>query len=131
MKFAFIRTQIHTQIRTQLATPEAVPSRRNGVVLYRILSVSRSGYAAWKQRQKQPPSAQQQAKQQAESCLRLKIRAAHRKGRSYYESPRVQDELRDQGIGVNLKRVARLMREEGLSGRTRARRRVSATRFSP
>lgn len=59
--------------------------------------------------------------------MRLQIRAAHRKGRGYYGSPRVQDELRDQGIAVNLKRVARLMREEGLKGRSRVRRRVSTT----
>lgn len=119
MKFAFIQTQ--------LATLEATQSHWSAIALCRILSVSRSGYAAWKQRQKQPPSAQQQAKQQTESCLRLQIRAAHRRGRGYYGSPRVQDELRDQGIYVNLKRVARLMREEGLSGRSRVRRRVSTT----
>lgn len=128
MKFAFIHTQ--------LASQEAVQLRWSAIALCRILEVSRSGYAAWKQRQKQRPSAEQQAKQQAESCLRLQslqslqslqIRAAHRKGRGYYGSPRVQDELHDQGINVNLKRVARLMREEGLSGRSRARRRVSTT----
>lgn len=124
MKFAFIHTQ--------LATPEAVQSRWSAVALCRILGVSRSGYAAWKQRQRQPPSAQQQAKQQAEACLRLQIRAAHRRGRGYgrplgRRSPRVQDELCDQGIWVNLKRVARLMQEEGLRGRSPARRRVSTT----
>jgi transposase InsO family protein len=91
------------------------------------LGVSRSGYWAWQQRQRQPLGVVQQAKQQAESCLRLQIRAAHRKGRCYYSSPRVQDELRDQGIYVSRKRVARLMREEGLVGRSRARRRVQTT----
>ena len=119
MKFAFIHTQ--------LARPEAIQAHWSAVALCRILGVSRSGYSAWKQRQKQPPSAKQQAKQQAGFCLRLQIHAAHRKGRGYYGSPRVQDELRDQGIRVNLKRVARLMREEGLRGRSRARRRVCTT----
>jgi transposase len=119
MKFAFIQTQ--------LATPESAHACWSAVALCCILGVSRSGYAAWKRQQKQSPTAQRQAKQQADSCLRLQIRAAHRRGRGYYGSPRVQDELRDQGIRVNLKRVARLMREEGLSGRSRARRRVSTT----
>lgn len=39
----------------------------------------------------------------------------------------VQDELRGQGIRVSRKRVARLMREEGLVGRSRARCRVQTT----
>ena len=39
----------------------------------------------------------------------------------------MQEELRDQGIRVSRKRVARLMREEGLVGRSRARRRVQTT----
>jgi putative transposase len=57
----------------------------------------------------------------------LQIRAAHRTRRHYYGSPRVYDELREQGIKVSRKRVARLMREEGLVGRSRARRRVATT----
>ena len=39
----------------------------------------------------------------------------------------VQDERRDQGIRIRRKRVARLMREEGLVGRSRARHRVQTT----
>ena len=86
-----------------------------------------SGYGAWQRRQNQPPSPRQQKRQRAESKLRGQIRAAHRKGRSYYASPRVYDELRDQGIGVSRKRIARLMRDEGLVGRSRARRRTQTT----
>ncbi len=109
MKFAFI--QEHGQ-------PWPVGT------LCRILGVSRSGYAVWCRRSNQAPSLRQQEKQQAEARLRLQIRVAHRTGRHYYGSPRVYDELREQGIRVSRKRVAQLMREEGLVGRSRARRRV-------
>jgi putative transposase len=112
MKFAFI--QEHGQ-------PWPVGA------LCRILGVSRSGYAAWCRRRHQAPTPSQQEKQQAEARLRLQIRAAHRKGRHYYGSPRIHDELREQGIRVSRKRVARLMREEGLVGRSRGRRRVQTT----
>lgn len=91
--------------------------------LCRILGVSRSGYDAWQRRQRQPPSL----RQQEEARLILQIRAAHRKGRQYYGSPRVYDELRDQGIRISRKRIARLMQQEGLVGRSRRRRRLSTT----
>ena len=91
--------------------------------LCRILGVSRSGYAAWQRRQGQPPSP----RQQAEARLILQIRAAHRKGRRYYGSPWVYDELREQGIKTSRKRIARLMRQEGLVGRSRRRRRLNTT----
>ena len=81
------------------------PQWRTGA-LCRILGVSRSGYAAWHQRQRQAPAS----RQQEEARLLLQIRAAHRKGRRYYGSPRVYDELRDQGIVTSRKRVARLMK---------------------
>jgi len=91
--------------------------------LCRILGVSRSGYAAWHKRQRQSPSL----RQQEESRLVLHIRAAYRKGRSYYGSPRVYDELRDQGIVTSRKRVARLMRQERLVGRSRSRSKLTTT----
>lgn len=119
MKFAFMDTQ--------LATPTAQPARWTAGALCRILRVSRSGYAAWRRRQHEPPSPRQQQKRQAEAQLRLQIRAAYGKGRCYYGSPRVADELREQGLSVSRKRVARLMREEGLVGRSRARRRIQTT----
>lgn len=122
MRFAFIQTQ--------LASTEAAQLHWSAGILCRILGVSRSGYWACQRRQRQPLSEIQQSKRQAESRLRLQIRAAHRKGRCYYGSPRVQDELRDLGIlgiHVSRKRVARLMREEGLVGRSRVRRCVQTT----
>jgi len=98
------------------------PPWRTGA-LCRILGVSRSGYAAWLKRQRQSPTP----RRQEEANLVLHIRAAHRKGRSYYGSPRVYDELRDQGIRTSRKRVARLMRQEGLVGRSRCRGKLTTT----
>ena len=111
MRFDFIQ-----QIRQQHPQWRAA-------ALCHILGVSRSGYAAWHRRQGQPPSS----RQQEEARLVLHIRAAHRKGRHYYGSPRVYDELRDQGIATSRKRVARLMKQEGLIGRSRGPSRLSTT----
>lgn len=94
--------------------------------LCRILGVSRSGYFAWCKRSVEP-SASTVAKGQQEAQLLLHIQAAHRRGRFYYGSPRVHDELREQGIQCSRKRVARLMRQSGLVGRSRARKRISTT----
>jgi putative transposase len=94
--------------------------------LCRILDVSRSGYFTWCQRNIHP-SASAVAKRQQEAQLLLHIQAAHRRGRFYYGSPRVYDELRERGIRTSRKRVARLMKQNGLVGRSRARRRISTT----
>jgi transposase InsO family protein len=67
------------------------------------------------------------AKGQQEARLLLHIQAAHRRGRFYYGSPRVYDELRERGIRTSRKRVARLMKQHGLVGRSRSRRRVTTT----
>lgn len=95
-------------------------------VLCRILGVSRSGYFLWRKRQSAPaPSAV--ARSQQEERLLLHIRAAHRRGRHYSGSPRIYDELREQGIRVSRKRIAHIMRQNGLVGRCRARKRPTTT----
>ena len=76
----------------------------------RILGVSRAGLYASRSR---PESAR--AKEDAK--LRVLVRAAHEIGRRTYGSPRVLRELRAQKIFIAKKRVARLMREEGLRAR--------------
>lgn len=53
--------------------------------------------------------------------LTEKIRAIHAYSRGTYGAPRVQAELRDQGIRLGYKRVARLMRAAGLKGVSRRR----------
>jgi transposase InsO family protein len=74
------------------------------------LGVSRSGYYAWQARQKRPEDEPLRA-------LIEHIRRIHRQSRRTYGSPRVCAELRANGRLCNHKRVARLMRQEGLYGR--------------
>ena len=83
-------------------------------VLCSVLSVSRSGFYAWEQR----PAP---ARERADAALTLDIRVAHKLGRSTYGSPRVHAELQAQGVRVSEKRVARLMREDGLRARQKKR----------
>ena len=78
-------------------------------ILCRVLGVSRSGYYAWRARK---PSARALEDEQ----LRPKVVEAFATGRGTYGSPRVRDELVDQGVRIGRKRVARLMRELGLRG---------------
>ena len=78
-------------------------------ILCRVLQVSRSGYYAWRTRK---PSA----RDLADERLRPKVVEAFAIGRGTYGSPRVRDELIDQGFEIGRKRVARLMRELGLQG---------------
>jgi putative transposase len=60
--------------------------------------------------------------------LRVLVRASHDGSRRAYGSPRVWEDLKEQGEAVSRKRVARLMREEGLVAR--ARRRFKTTTMS-
>lgn len=48
--------------------------------------------------------------------LKVHIRASHKKSRKTYGSPRVHKDLKAEGLSVGKKRIARLMREEGLRG---------------
>lgn len=86
--------------------------------LCRVLGVTAQGYYAW---EKRPQSARRQADQR----LSAKIRVIHAETRQRYGSPRIHDELRDQGVRCSKKRVERLMREESL--RAKAGRKFKAT----
>jgi putative transposase len=80
----------------------------------RVLDLSRSGYYAWLER---VPSA----RTAANDALAERIRAIHERSRATYGCPRVHAELAATGERVNHKRVARLMRREGLAGVSRRR----------
>ena len=80
----------------------------------RALRVSPSGFYAWHTR---PTSA----RAQRDERLRVQVRAAHAASRGRYGRPRVWKDLHEAGEHVSQKRVARLMREEGLRGRVRKR----------
>jgi transposase InsO family protein len=77
-----------------------------------VLSVSRSGFYAWKTRPTSP-----RALEDAE--LVVDIKAAHKAGRGNYGSPRVFRALRKRGKRIGKKRVERLMRQEGIAGKKR------------
>jgi putative transposase len=78
----------------------------------RVLGVSPGGYYA---RRARPPS--RRARADAELCVR--IAEIHRRSRATYGAPRIQVELREQGLRVGRKRVARLMRVAKLKGVSR------------
>ena len=86
-------------------------------ILCRCLRVTRSGFYAWQCR---PESHHIVGDRQ----LRARIRASHESSRCCYGSPRVHADLRAHGIAISRKRVARLMREDGLRARVRKRFRV-------
>ena len=82
-----------------------------------ILGVSRSGYYAWRER---GPSA----RSQADGELTVRIRASHQHSRGTYGAPRIHEDLKDEGVRIGRKRIARLMRAavlEGVSRRSRVR----------
>ena len=86
----------------------------------RVLDVSPSGYYAWLRRPPSPRSVQ-------DCVLAACIRTIHEDSRGVYGVPRIHAELRDEGIQIGHKRVARLMRVHGLEGVSR-RKWVRTTR---
>ena len=76
--------------------------------------MSPSGFHAWQQR----PESRHAARDRQ---LRVLIRASHEGSRRAYGSPRVLEDLLEQGISISRKRVARLMQAEGLKARVRKR----------
>lgn len=78
----------------------------------RVLGVSESGYYAWLQR---GPS--RRARRDAE--LLVAVRASHARSDATYGAPRVHEDLAEAGHRVGRKRVARLMRADGLAGVSR------------
>lgn len=109
MKFAFISEE-------SVAFPVSV--------LCRVLEVSKSGYYAWTGR---PPSRHLER----DADLRAQIRTAYQASAGRYGSPRVHADLRAKRQRVGRKRVARLMREDLLVGRTRRRFRTTTDSNHP
>jgi putative transposase len=103
VKFAFIHAE---------------KAKHSAVRLCRALGVSRSGFYAWCRR---PPSA----RAVGDSKLVPLIRAAHAQSRGTYGSPRVQKDLEALSHRVSCKRVARIMRQEGLAARRPRRYRAT------
>ena len=84
----------------------------------KVLGVSRSGYYA--RRARQTP-----ARVREDRRLKQQILAAHTAAGGRYGTPRIEQELRRQGVGTSRKRVARLRRELDLRAKGRRRFRVT------
>lgn len=89
-------------------------------LMCRVLEVSPSGYYA---SLKRPPSWHALI----DEVLMAHVRIIHHESGETYGAPRVHRELQAEGLPTSTKRVARLMREEGLVARPRRRHRVSTT----
>ena len=83
-------------------------------MLCRLVGVAASGFYAWLRR---GPAR----REGADRGLRARVGAIFAASRGTYGSPRVHAELRAQGMQVSRRRVARLMREGGLSATIRRR----------
>jgi len=89
----------------------------------RVLEVSTSGYYAWKRRELS-------LRDQEDAMLTNMIKFWHKRSYGTYGAPRIHADLRDDGIRIGRKRVARLMRAAGLVGVTRRRHIVTTKRDS-
>jgi putative transposase len=103
VRFGFIRTE-----------KAAYPVR----LLCRTLAVSSAGFYAWCRR---GPSV----RAREDASLKAKIRAAHAGSGKRYGSPRIHADLKADDHRVGRKRVARLMREDGIEGQRKRRFRVT------
>lgn len=89
-------------------------------VMCDALSVSASGFHAWRSRPQSPRKI-------ANRELLTDIRRVHARHRERYGAPRIHAELRAEGQTASRKRVARLMRQHGIRARAPRRFRVCTT----
>ena len=88
--------------------------------LCRAVGVTRGGYYAWLRRR---PSA----RERKNAVLLSKIRRVHFESRRRYGSPRVHDQLGQEGVRCGRKRIERLMRENGLRAKAGKKYRPKTT----
>jgi putative transposase len=86
----------------------------------RVLGVSTSGYYAWRGRQPARRTVD-------DATLLRRIQVIHERSRGTYGAPRIHAELRAGSVHVGMKRVARLMRANGIVGVSR-RKGIRTTR---
>ena len=89
-------------------------------LMCRVLEVAASGFYAYLRR---PPSW----RALIDEVLMVHVRIAFAESGETYGAPRVLQDLREAGLPTSTKRVARLMRAEGLVARPRKRRRIVTT----
>ena len=78
----------------------------------RVIGVSRSGYYGWKKR---PESRRYKENEK----LLMYIKESYRKSRGNYGSPRIFEDLREEGFRCGKNRIARIMRENGIVAKTK------------
>jgi putative transposase len=100
---------------------EAERTSFSAPLMCRMLGVSRSGYYGWRDGEPSRRSRENVA-------LTERIREIHERSRETYGSPRVHAELRSIGTRCSRKRVAKLMREAGLRGCMRGRKKGTTRR---
>lgn len=83
-------------------------------MMCRQLGCSRSGYYA-------PKSGKPSARHQHDKILKRAIKKSFFDSRKTYGSPRVLCDIKELGFHTSRRRIARLMREEGLSAAPRKR----------
>jgi len=88
------------------------------VMMCRLLEVRRNTYYAWRRR---PESR----RVKEDRRLVMEIEVSHRASDRSYGSPRVHEDLQEQGLRCGRKRVARLMRENGIRAKQARRYKVT------
>jgi transposase InsO family protein len=91
--------------------------------LCQTLEVSVSGYYRWCSRRDREATPREVANQQ----LGAAIEQVHAASDGTYGSPRIHAQLRQAGFSCSKQRVERLMRQRGLSGKCKQRRRLVTT----
>lgn len=90
-------------------------------MLCRVLRVSRSGFYAWLSRSVSDRDI-------ADGLLGALIDQIHAESDGTYGVPRIHADLRRRGVRVSRRRVSRLMRQQGLEGVSRRKRRRTTVR---
>jgi putative transposase len=88
--------------------------------LCEALGVSRSGYHRWS-----TCPVSRRAKEDA--ALAARITVSHRASRGNYGAPRIVADLKEDGVCTSRRRCTRLMREQGIRGRKKHRRKPRTT----
>src|SRR5690606_24538613 len=91
-----------------------------------VLGLTRSKYYRWRD-----TKDARRARKEHDAALFAHIVRVWKASRERYGSPRITVELQREGIAVNEKRVARLMREGGIEGRAWKPKRPATTVADP
>lgn len=80
-------------------------------LMCRVFEVSRSGYYAWELRE-----SHRQNRKEEETRLANEIKKSHQNSNGTYGSPRIKSDLDDLGEVVGRTRIARIMKENNITG---------------